>query len=280
MSNFLQQVSHSAVTQTGIRVVISGQEKLGKTTTACNAPGALLVPLETGYIGISVNKTPMLKTFDEATGLIAEITAAAQKKQFKFKTLVLDSATSLEALIHDKTLQADPGWTVGNKKGITMNSALGGYGKAYDYANALFVSFLRSLDDLAIHGGINIVITCHVFASKMLDPSAGEFNCWDLLLHSPKDNKNYGKREILCQWADIVGFLHEPMFVSKASESFTQGISANKGRIMGLERTPAYVAGNRFGIKGEISIAKEQPWNYLAQAIYSASGIDVFNREA
>jgi hypothetical protein len=235
--------------------------------------------MEQGFTGVSCERTPLIKSWDEVTGLVSEITTSCQKKQFKFKSLVLDSATSLETFCHEKTLKTDSGWRDGNPKGLTMNSALGGYGKAYEYANTLFVNFLKSLDDLATYGGINIVLTCHCFAAKVLDPTAGEFNQFDLLLHSPKDNKGYGKREILTQWADIIGFLHEPMFVTKTSETFSQGISANKGRVMGLECTPGYVAGNRYGIRGEIAIAKEAAWNYLAHAIYQSSGIDVYNRE-
>lgn len=280
MSNLLSQVSHTSTTQVGIRVVLFGQEKIGKSTMACGAPNALLVPMEQGFAGIRCDRTPLIKTWDELTALIVEITVACQKKQFKFKSLILDSATSLESFCHVKTLETDPAWKVNNPKGLTMNSALGGYGKAYEYANALFVNFLKSIDDLAAYAGINIILTCHSFAAKVLDPTCGEYNQFDLLLHSPKDNKGYGKREILTQWADVVGFLHEPMFVSKTSETFTQGISANKGRILGVERTPGYVAGNRFGMKGEIAVAKEQSWNYLADAIYKASQINVYNQVA
>jgi len=280
MSNFLSQVTHTTDVQTGMRIVITGQEGVGKSTLACNAPGALLIPLETGFSGISANKIPMLKSYDDVMAFLAEIPIAVQKKTFGSKTLVFDSATALERLIHDKTLQSDPGWKAGNPKGITMESALGGYGKAYERANELCAAFLMACDDIANYGCINIVLTCHAFASKVLDPSAGEYNTWDLLLHSPKNNKTYGKREMVTQWADIVAFLHEPLFVTKNSETFSQGISANKGRILGLERTPAYVAKNRFGIKGEIPVAKEQCWNYLAQAIYASSGRDIFNREA
>jgi hypothetical protein len=275
----LNSVTHTSAGNTGIRAVIAGVEKVGKTTLACNAPRPLLVPLETGFMGVSVNKVPMLTTYNDLVALIDEITVACQKKQFKYQTLVFDSATALERLIHDRTLQSDAGWKVGNPKGITMESALGGYGKAYQFADELFAKFLYKCDDLAIHGGINIVLTCHVFASKVIDPAYGEYNTWDLLLHSPKNNKTFGKREMLCQWADVVGFFHEPLFVTKSSESLSQGISANKGRILGLERTPGYVAGNRFGIKGEISIPKDHCWNYLAQAIHQSCGIDVYNKD-
>ena len=278
MSNLLSQVSHTSASQIGMRAVISGIEGSGKTTLACGAPKALLIPMEQGYAGMSCNATPLITTYDDLMSLIDEITVAAQKKQLKFGSLINDSATALERMIHSKVLQSDPDWKPGNPKGVTMGSALKGYGKAFDRANELFVEVLTKFDALATHAGINIIFTCHAFASKVLDPTAGEFNQWDLLLHSPKDNKGYGKREILCQWGDIVGFLHEPMFVSKNSESFSQGISANKGRILGIDRTPGYVAKNRYNMTTEIAIPKIDGWNYLADAIFKSSNRDFYNR--
>ena len=279
MSNFLSQITHTASAQTGIRIVIYGAEKIGKTTLCCGAPDALLIPLEQGYVGMSCNKTPMLKKYEEVLALLDEIISSAQKKTFKAKNLIFDSSTALERFIHIATLEKDPLYKNGNPKGLVVDSALGGYGKGYDYANGLFATFMEKCDLLVEHAGINIILPTNAFANKILDPSVGEYSSWDLLLHSPKKDNKYGKRDMLCQWADVIGFLHEPIYVSKNSDNFVQGISANKGRILGLERTPGYVAGNRLGIKGEIAIPFEQSWNYFADAIYKASGRDLYNRE-
>jgi hypothetical protein len=279
--SILQSVKLSSTVQKGIRCVIGGVEKVGKTTMACLSPRPLHVPLEQGFKPIPCHETPMLTSYYDVIGLLNEAIAAKQKNAFPFGSIVFDSGTALERLIHDAVLQSDPSWAKGNKKALTMESALGGYGKAYTYANELFSGFLYLCDQLAEHGGINIIITCHVFAAKVIDPAYGEYDTWDLLLHSPKNNKTYGKREIITQWADLIGFLHEPLFILKGDDksNFQQGVSANKGRILGIERTPGYVAGNRFGMKGEIAIPREKAWNYLAQAIHAACGLDVFNRE-
>lgn len=265
-------------TRTGMRVVLSGVEKVGKTTLATNAPRALLVPLEQGYGGVKVDKTPMLENYYAVMQLLDEVGHSASKGLFKHQTLVFDSVTALERLIHSTVLSTDPTFAAGNKKAMTMESALGGYGKAYSYANQLFEDFLKKCDLLAIHFGINIVFTCHVFAAKIVDPTVGEYDSWDLLLHSPKNQKTYGKREYLTQWADVVGFLHEPMFVIEG-EKMNKGVSANKGRVLSVSRTPAYVAGNRYGLTADIPMPKDGGWNHLAHAIYSSSGVDVFNRD-
>lgn len=268
----------SSQSKTGIRVVLSGVEKVGKTTLATNAPRALLIPLETGYSGVVVNKVPMLEHYAHVMQLLDEIGQAAAAGQFAYQSLVFDSGTALERLIHTAVLATDPAYAAGNKKGVTMESALGGYGKAYQVANQFFDDFLKKCDLLAIHFGINIIITCHVFAAKIVDPTVGEYDSWDLLLHSPKNQKTYGKREMITQWADIVGFLHEPLFVIEG-DKMNKGVSANKGRVLSISRTPAYVAGNRFGMTTDIPVPQAGGWNHLAHNIHQCSGVDVFNRD-
>jgi AAA domain len=273
----------SSTTKVGIRIVIAGLEKVGKTTLAANAPRPLLVPLEAGYAGVNIQKTPKLTTFVEIMQLMDEIIASAHAGKFPFQSLIFDSATALEIIIHEAVLARDPMYSPGNKKTVTMDSALGGYGKAFAFSNELFQDFLRKCDILSQTYCINIVLTCHVFAAKMLDPMNGEYDSWDLLLHSPKNQKTYGKREMITQWADIVGFLYEPMYIAE-SKTVTKGISANKGRILALNRSPSYVAGNRFAVTTDIPIPAEKGWNYLADAVYKGSSsagqpVDIFNRD-
>lgn len=276
--SILQSVT-SGVTRTGVRMLVAALEKMGKTTFCAGAPDVLLVPLEVGFAGVSVNKTKMLQTLEEVRQLLNELMAIAQTGRFPFRTIVFDSATALERHIHDAVIRRDPAYREGSKKTITMESAHGGYGKAYNLANEELNSLLQQFDILAVYFGVNIVLTCHVFASKMMDPTSGEYDSWDLLLHSPKNMKTYGKRELLTQWADVVGFLYEPVLVSKA-DNVSRAVSLNKGRVMGLSRTPGYTAGNRFGITGEISIPAPPAngWNTFAQALHQSCGIDVFTR--
>jgi hypothetical protein len=262
----------------GVRVVIAGTEGIGKTTLMASAPRVLAVPLENGLVGVNVAKTPPLEHYDHVMMLLDEIEGNIKAGQFPYMTLAVDSATALERLIHQKVLETDPTYGKGNKKALTMESALGGYGKAYQYANELFDNFLKKCDVLSQWYGLNIILTCHVFSAQVLDPTAGEYNCWDLLLHSPKNQKAYGKREMLTQWADIVGFLYEPIFVTEG-DNMNKGVSAGKGRLLGVTREPGFVAKNRFNVGPPIPIPREQGWNQLAHAIYQASGYDCYNRD-
>lgn len=267
--------------QAGQRIVIAGAEKVGKTTLACGAPNALLVPLEMGFGAMTVPTTPLLETWEQIEQLCEELRASAQRGQIApGSSIIWDSATALERAIHNKCLRLDPQWKVGNPAGLTMESALGGYGKAYNIANDYFGRWTRYMDELAVHGGINCIVTCHVFAALVVDPAHGEYNTWDLLLHSPKNQKTYGKREFITQWADMIGFLHEPMFVMKAEKGQTlqRAVSSNQGRQIAVDRQPGWIAGNRYGLNGLVAIPQVQGWNYLADAVFKSCGIDLYNR--
>lgn len=261
----------------GIRIVLAAQEKQGKTTLCAGAPNVLLVPLEVGFAGVNCAVAPMIRDFEHFQSVLQELTTLAQQGRCPFRTIAMDTATALERMIHDYVLRTDPS----KGKNATMASAHGGYGKAYDLATSIFDGVLKQLDALAVYGGINIIITCHVFSSRVSDPTAGEYDSWDLLLHSPKNSKTYGKRETLAQWADVIGFIYEPVFlVSSDKGNMTRATSQNKGRILGLSRTPSYLAGNRFGMVGEVPLPgpPANGWNTFADTLHKACGIDLYTR--
>jgi len=266
--------------RSGLRVVLGAQEKMGKTTISSMAPAPLLVPTEVGFAGVMCPRLPMIQDFATFENLLDQFIGTAQAGQFPFRTLIFDSVTAIERMIHEYVLQLDP--ATKNGKTNTMESAHGGYGKAYTLANMHFERVLQKLDVLAVNCSINIIFTCHVFSSKVMDPTSGEYDSWDILLHSPKNQKTYGKRELLTQWADVIAFIYEPIYTvtSEGKSTMVKGVSQNKGRVMGLSRTPAYTAGNRFGLQGEIPIPPppQNGWNAFAEALYNVSGIDVYTR--
>ncbi len=272
--SILRSVVRSNDVKVGIRAVIVAQEKMGKTTFLASAPKPLLVPMEEGYAGVNVPCTPKLTKYQEVNALLDEVISA---RGAGYQSICFDSATALERLIHAHTIELD----AASKKGkdVTMESAHGGYGKAYGVALNIFEEFLHKCDTLA-RNGINVVFAAHAFANEVIDPTVGKYESWDILLHSPKNNKTYGKREFITQWADVVGFLYEPKLITKVDD-MNMGISKNQGHVMGLSRTPQYVAGNRFGVTGEIQVPKHCPWNALAFAIGNQTNgrIDVRNME-
>lgn len=285
---FLNRVT-SQPPQEGQKIVIAGVEGTGKTTLAADAPRALFIPMEFNYKTVKAARSPDILSYNDLFLLLDEIRDSCQKGQFKYKTLVFDSATAFERLIHNKIILEDDKVKKGLDKHPTMESVHGGYGKGYQLANELFQRFTNYCDQFTRLAGLNIVVTCHTFPSLVRDAAYGEYYSWDLLLHSPKNDKNYGKRELITQWANLIGFLHDPMFVSKQEgQNMTRAVSAGQGRMLAVERSPGWVAKNQYGIVGPASlipIPAPKPigpgggWNALAHRIYNCSGIDVYNKD-
>lgn len=283
MGNLLESAVQGQA-MTGLRAIIGGVEGVGKTTLACSAPDSLLIPVESGYGVITTARLPQMTHWLHIEQAIKEITEAAETGKLPYKTIVYDTGTALEKLLHGFVIEKDTNWSQGNPKGVTMESALGGYGKAYVLAGTLFDEFLRKLDNLAVYYGVNIIITCHIFAARVVNPEVGEYDCWDLQLHAPKNQKTFGKRESLTQWADLIGIMHGDFTIRKNEKGETLRMGIDKGttddqRIMEVNRTPAYVAKNRFNMTGDVMIPRVGGWNYLAKAIYDASGRDFWNRK-
>ncbi|CAB4131730.1 AAA domain containing protein, partial [uncultured Caudovirales phage] len=109
----------SGPAMTGQRIVIAGAEKVGKTTLACDAPNSLLVPLEIGYASIRTPRIPqMLTTWEEVENLCIELLQAAQAGRIaRGSSIVWDSATALERIIHAKIISLDAAWKPGNPNG-------------------------------------------------------------------------------------------------------------------------------------------------------------------
>lgn len=267
----------------GQRIVLYGQEKMGKTTLACDAPNALLVPLEDGHAGIKVRSLPRLTHWEHVQQLMGDLDAGLADGTLQPNTtLVWDSVTALERMMQDYTMRMSPGY---DARADSMNSVHGGYGKGWGILTASFIGWLAHLDRLKMHG-INHVLICHSITLEVQDPAYGGYHQHDVALYSPKSAKSSGPREALVQWADMIGFIHEPMYIQKTERGsgankqtvLAQGIAQGKGRVLEIERSPAWVAGNRYALTGNVQIPAEGGWNHLAQAIYDSKQIDLYRR--
>ena len=279
MTSIYDEGYQAAQIKPGIRMVVYAQEKMGKTTFATAAPDAVLIPLEQGYADVDTSKVlvaPMVKTLPELYAQLQDIYKRCADGTFPKKSVVFDSVTALERIIYASITEAEA-----DPKHKTMNAAMGGYGKAYDYAMGLFTGILDGLDHIVTYHGINVIFTAHAFSAKHIDPSAGEFDIWDILLHSPKNSKTYGFREVFTQWVDICGFMHDNIIATEQN-GIQAAAKVGEERAMSLTRAPAYVAGNRFKMTGDLVIPLEGGWNVFANALYAATNerINVYNHSA
>lgn len=275
--------------QEGKILVIAGEVGLGKSTLVSGAPNRLYVPTELGEP--QPNSLPIVTSWETVLGLTDELIATAQAGHAIPGTIVFDSATAMERLLFDYTIRNDKDILAGKKlaRPLSMETSHEGYGKAYIWAKDKFQEFIDKCNLLRTNVGTHFVFTCHTFTERVIDPTVGEFDKISLLLHSPKNSKNYGNRELLEQQASLIGLLRKPILVSKG-EKFSQAMDAGQGHILSVSPQPSFTAKNRFNLTDDISMVYDRSvtdgensknlWNNLANAVWQGSGnkVDLFNR--
>lgn len=235
------------------RVLIHGGEKVGKSTFASQANGALFLPTEEGLKGIEgqalvIDDKPRLETYSEFN----EALTYAESNLDAFETLIIDSADWLESLIHKQICEDD------NVDSIEL--AAGGYGKGYTKATNMWRAILSRLDNIN-HQGKAIVLICHSKAVLFNDPLSEPYDKWQLKLHTSKSGN--GSLEVLKEWADVIGFAEAEKFVRKTNSDDTKHRATVSGRRwLHLQETAGFIAGNRYNLPAKIELS----WNAFMEA--------------
>ena len=216
----------------GLRMVICGSNKVGKSTFAAGAPSPVFIPTEDGLSGL-----PNLPAFPLATDLSDHVYAAIgtlANESHPYQTAVFDSVDWMEPLVWNKTCR-DHGW-----KSIEQP----GYGKGYVEAAREWRQFLDGCDAL-ITKGINVILICHDQIKRIDLPTQDGYDAHVLKLH----NRAAG---LVLEWADVCGFASHRIATRKSDAGFgntkTKAIGTGE-RILRLESAPAHCAGNRFGLQ-------------------------------
>lgn len=254
------------------RIVIYGPEKVGKSTFFAggvvngvvheSAPKPIFIRTEDGLNGLDVDAFPVAEQYSQ---VIEAITALAQEEH-DYGTVVLDSADWLERLIHQAVIQSCPLEVRGTK---TMETAHGGYGKAYGIALAYWREVMAGLDYLNKQKAMVVGVICHSQVVTFNDPLAEPYDKWETKLHKP--NKGTGARDLLSEWADVIGFAQREGYVRRQEttdgKQVARGVAAkgasNKLHLVG---SPGFIAGNRYGLPEAIPLS----WPAFAAALAKA----------
>lgn len=228
------------------RMLIHGPEKVGKSTFGAEAPAPIFIRTEDGLNGIDAEAFPLAQSYQDVYDALAALCA----EQHEYRSVVVDSADWLERLIHGKVLDTDPD----GKK--TMEAAHGGYGKAYQVALTYWREVLGALDYLNKEKGMIVIVICHSVVVQFNDPEHEPYDRYEMKLHQPK--KQTGARDMLCEWADVIGFAQRKIFVSKkdsaSGDKVARGVNAGESNKLHLVGSPAFVAGNRYSLPAEIDL--------------------------
>jgi len=254
------------------RIVLHGQEKVGKSTFFAgglvngmrheSAPRPIFIRTEDGLNGIDTDAFPLAETYAQ----VIEAIGALATEAHDFKTVVIDSADWLERLIHAQVIATCTLEVRGTK---TMESAHGGYGKAYGIALSYWREVLSGLDYLNKTRGMIVGLICHSSIVPFNDAINEPIDRIDIKLHKP--GKGTGARDLILEWADIIGYAQREVFVrqqatvdgKKVARGASQAGATHKLR---LDSSPSFVAGNRYGLPDTLPLN----WQAFSDALNAA----------
>ena len=228
------------------RLMIYGQEGVGKSTLGASAPDAIFVQTEDGLGEIDCRKFPLAQNLGD---VIAALTAL-RDEDHEFRTVVIDSLDWLERLIFDEVCK---------EFGVrSIEKADGGFGKGYVDALVHWRKVLSLLDELRNKRGMMVILLAHAKVERFEDP---ENTAYDR--YAPRLHKHAAS--LISEWVDAVMFATKRMRVSKDGDtrSIASPIGADGGeRVLRTNGSPACIAKNRFGLPNEIPLS----WDAFLQA--------------
>lgn len=196
----------------GYTVMLYGQPKTGKTTTAAKFPKALLLAFETGYLAIPGVMAQPINTWGEFKKVLKQL--KTDQGHEAFQNVIIDTADIAYDLCEKY---------ICNNEGVESIGDIP-YGKGYKLAAKEFDEALRSIPQM----GYGLVMISHAEDKIFKDESGSEYN-----QIVPTLDKR--PRLIVDRMADIIGYAH-PL----------QDEDGQVRTILYMRGTPRYVAGSRF----------------------------------
>lgn len=213
------------------KVLLAGEPKIGKSTFAAAAPGAIGILTEDGMAGIDAQAFPLATSLDDVYSAISTLL----NEPHDFQSVFIDSLDWLEPLIHAHVCRAN--------KWDSIEAA--GYGKGYVAAAAEWRQVLDGLEALRRQRGMGVILICHVKVQRIESPTHEGYDAYVLKLHNRA-------AALVEEWADIVGFAAHKIKTKSVDAGYgSKEVKALKSteRVLHLEPHPAYPSGSRFGLR-------------------------------
>lgn len=227
------------------KVVLYGPEGIGKTTFGANAPDPIFLCAEQGTEQLDVTRFPTPTSWSEVLEALRELATA----EHSFKTLVVDTLDWIEPLIFAHVIAGAKG------KATSINDGDLGYGNGFRAATDQWRVFLRGLEHLREHRGMNIVLLAHATVKEFKNPEGDNYERYELTLQKEAAG-------LLKQWPDSLLFAAYETYTAKGKgEKRAKGVDTG-ARLIFTSRRAAFDAKNRDGLPETLPLS----WGDFAAA--------------
>lgn len=240
-----------------LRIVLHGPDKVGKTSFACGAgpphynkgsEDTVVLPTESGSEYIDVARYPLAETFEEALGVIDELTNI----KHPYKKLVIDSLDWLEGLARDFVC----------RKHGKRNVEDFGFGKGQSLVFDEMRGLVMRLEKLRRAREMHIIGTAHTAIRNFKNPEGDNFDRYEIKLQA---SNNANVAGLWKEWPEYVLFCNFETLTERTKEGQVKGVTSGERKIY-TQRTAAFDAGSRLAIPAELPL----DWGMFARAVKDA----------
>lgn len=236
------------------RLVVYGQEGVGKTTLAAQLPAPLVLDTEGGSGQLDVDRVDV-GNLTELGEALRDILRGCKDGSMHYCTIVLDTVDRIWNMAAEAVC-AEKGYK-------SIEDA--GYGKGLKMATEKFCAVITSLDKL-VAAGLFVVCVCHSKVETLSLPDKEDFCVYQLKVSAPGKQAEESAA-FLKQWADCVLFCQFNTLVNSES-----GKACAQKRVIRTAHGPCWEAKNRYGLPETLDMTPEGV-AVLVGTVFGAPGV-------
>ena len=226
------------------KIILYGRNGIGKSRFASCAPNPIFLDLDENIYELPVtsNKTfgVTLKTYEDVMAFLGTLF----NHDHEFKTLVVDSLSSLEKLVIEKVL----------KDNKVSSLASFQYGQGYQKMIPLWDQFLEKLKNLWEHKKITIILLGHFKEKREEHLTGASYMQYQINLYEKAS-------ELLRNWCSCVLFAEDEIELKDEKVEFNRTISkvSKSTRVLHTDGGTTFLAKNTYNLPSKLPL----DWNVL-----------------
>ena len=241
------------------RIALLGVEKIGKSTFAAGAPGAIFLPIkgEEGIDDLAVAKTPVCDSLDDVLGWLFSL----GRTDHQHRTVVIDSTSTLEQIMHKDICT--------KAQSPSINEGALQFGAGTERANHGWRAITDILDALRTHKGMTSILIGHVKVKRFDDPTGESYDQYQWDIHQKAAS-------LLYRWCDCILFCNTKVVVTHEKLGFHPDNVKKVGReiqpgsrFLYTQKRPAHPGGGR-GVYGRLKHELPLGWDHFQNAVSTA----------
>jgi len=237
------------------RMLIYGENGIGKSTLAAQFPKPLMLNFEDGVHSIDADSTDRFRSYRELQDFLT-----IELPRTDYRTIVLDTADWLEKMLMDEVARSSGKATIEDI----------GFGRGYQSLEKLWKQLFVQLE-FFWNQNRHIVFTCHEIIDRFADPEGDTFNFYRPALHRAGSG-------CVTEWCDEVLFCKHKRYTRKRDEGYKQErhIAMQTGeRVIVCNKQAAIEAKNRLGLPDEVPMSIESFYEPLKGVVPNIASVVV-----